>query len=54
MDIGLFHFLSIMNNATLNIHVKVLYEHIYIFFCFLGYILRSRMLDHMATLCLTF
>ena len=47
-----FHFLVIMNSAAVNIHVQILYKHM--FSVLLGIHLEVELLGHMAILCLTF
>ena len=44
-----FHFLAFINNAGMNIHVQVLYKHIFSFL--LGIYPRVGLLGHMVTLC---
>ena len=41
-----------MNNAAVNIHVQILYKHM--FSVLLGIHLEVELLGHMAILCLTF
>ena len=43
---------SIMNNTAMNLHLQVLYGHM--FSVFLGIYLGVELLDDMVTLCLTF
>ena len=47
-----FHFLAILNNAAINIHVQVFVQ-MYIFI-FLEHFLGAGLPDHMVTPCLTF
>ena len=47
-----FHFLAIMNNYAVNIHVQILCEHTFSFL--LDIYLEVELLGHMPTLCFTF
>ena len=50
--LGPFHVGAIMNNAAVNIHVQILYKHM--FSVLLGMHPEVELLGHMAILCLIF
>ena len=49
-----FHFLAVLLNAVVNVHVRVLMCTYFFGFCLLGIYLEMELLSHMVTLYLTF
>ena len=48
--LGCFHFLTVMNNASMNIHIQVVHRHVFSFGGIYIYIYRTEISDHMVTL----